>query len=88
MTDYYVGPVTAELKQWRVTDWMGQMVVLGYIVGDTKKRFVDGAYIHTSAIKKIEKKTDSSIVITRNSVYRLWNCDKDNSNGEDSGSLS
>lgn len=74
--DHCIGPVTADLKNWRFTAWMGHRIVLGRIYGDTKGRWEDNTPIHTSSVKKVEKRDNCSIVITRNSVYRLWDCDE------------
>lgn len=42
-------------------------VIWGYIYGDSKGRFVDDTFIHTSRIVNIK----DDILETRNSVYKL-----------------
>jgi hypothetical protein len=41
--------------------------ICGFIYNDTKGRFVDGTWIITSTVKKVE----DDIAYTRNSIYQL-----------------
>lgn len=60
------------LENW-VVDPFGRNVIWGEIFGDTKKRFEDGAWIHTSSIDPdfINKAKEGDIVVTLNSSYLL-----------------
>lgn len=80
--------ITAELKNWSKDQISRNYhVFCGHVYGDIKERFEDGTYIRTSYVKSTEERDDCFIVTTKNSVYRLWKCDKDNSD-ENLGSLS
>ena len=57
--------VTATLEDWHYDPH--HEVIWGCIYGDTKHRFPDGAYIHTSHIQR----QDGEIIYTLNSVYKL-----------------
>lgn len=59
------------IEQWhREQTSRKEFIIYGYVYGDTKGRFPDGTYIHTSGIKN-RKLTKGDIVKTRNSVYKL-----------------
>jgi len=61
--------ITAELRNWRRSH-MGTFTILwGNVFGDTKGRFYDGTWIHTSIVRTIENKSDRLIVYTENSIY-------------------
>ena len=47
----------------------GNVVVIGIIYNDTKKRFEDGTKINTSKVLKAD--FEKGIIKTRNSVYSL-----------------
>ena len=57
------------LEEWILSEGM----IFGRVYNDTKKRFKDGEYIHTSTV--LESSTpdleEGSIIETRNSVYLL-----------------
>lgn len=66
--------VTADLSNWWKDPFYN--VYNGLIYNDTKGRWKDGTAIHTSDIVNTDEYNDCFIVTTRNSVYRLYKCDK------------
>lgn len=46
-------------------------VVWGLIYGDSKGRFADGSFIHTSSLKPTGKLEEGATITTRNSSYLL-----------------
>ena len=71
MSDTKEQPITGRLENWSVRDWgEGRIIVWGNINGDTKGRFSDATYIHTSDFPAIPLK-DGDVITTRNSVYLL-----------------
>jgi len=62
--------VTGRLEGWVWDD--RHLVIWGFIFGDTRKRFSDGTWIHTSLIeKKFKDATEGDVVETLNSKYLL-----------------
>ena len=61
--------VTGELRWWFIDEQYRTLVIAGHIYGDTKKRFADGNYIHTSDVLSGDKET--RIIVTKNSSYTL-----------------
>lgn len=60
------------LENWSVENVTEEeFMIWGYVYGDTKGRFYDGQYIHTSGIKYGEALDKGSVVNTRNSTYTL-----------------
>ena len=59
--------ITGKLERWRIQRYPQGVIYWGFIYGDTKGRFRDGAYIHTSLVEKREEQT----IYTLNSVYEL-----------------
>lgn len=60
-------PITAELHDWVKDERRSGLIIWGHIYNDTRGRFPDGHWIHTSAIARIE----GDRAITLNSIYRL-----------------
>lgn len=61
--------VTAELRNW----YLGLYgVYWGNIYGDIKGRWPDGRRIHTSSVRSVEDCGNHFLVITLNSVYKLY----------------
>lgn len=63
--------ITGILEGWRIDSVF--TIVWGFIYGDTKKRFRDGTWIHTSDVKGIRSMNlkEGDIIETRNSFYKL-----------------
>lgn len=59
--------VTAELRNWTKVSYGDKAVIAGDIYGDTRGRFLDGTFVTTSSVDRIE----DGVAFTRNSVYRL-----------------
>lgn len=59
--------VTASLDGWHFVNG----ALYGFVIGDKKGRFVDGAFIHTSSLADGAVLEEGSVVRTRNSTYRL-----------------
>jgi len=60
--------VTAELHNVKFVNLSADAkIAWGNVIGDSKRRFVDGTRIHTSLILKIE----GDLIHTLNSVYRI-----------------
>lgn len=58
------------LKNWTVVTWWdGSVVIRGEIYNDTKGRFKDGTYIHTSRVLFID--FENRVARTLNSIYHL-----------------
>lgn len=58
------------LKCWSIYRLgSGKVIVEGRIYNDSKNRFEDGKFIHTSAIKSVN--FEDGTVVTQNSVYNL-----------------
>ena len=58
------------IENWKHTEfWNGAMVVIGNVYNDPNERWVEGYYIHTSEVIKIDY--DNMEVETLNSVYSL-----------------
>lgn len=68
--------ITAELKSWTRGSGLYKNVFWGYVYGDVKKRFRDGAVIHTSSVVNVDEYDDCFIVTTLNSVYKMAKCDR------------
>lgn len=63
--------VTGRLEAWH-TDNVFPTIIWGYIYGDSKRRFTDGARIHTShVITSVEQWKDGAFITTLNSTYLL-----------------
>lgn len=57
--------ITGKLEQWSKDPMFN--IYWGYVYGDTKGRFRDGTWIHTSSVVKVE----DGFVHTLNSLYEL-----------------
>lgn len=75
---YYSGQITADLKDWVFHRNRYGGYYWGDVYNDVKERWPDGRRIHTSQVVKTEERNDCIIVITLNSVYRLWREDAKN----------
>lgn len=62
--------ITGTLHEWAVQSNGTHQIVWGYIFRDTKDRFQNGTYIHTSYMDAKELK-EGDIVETLNSTYKL-----------------
>lgn len=67
--------VTGTLNSW-LKEQVGDITIIwGYIYGDTKGRFYDGQYIHTSFLKmpaeEVDNLKEGDILLTNNSTYKL-----------------
>ena len=60
-------PVTAELRNWVRDQRSAGLIIWGHIYNDTRGRFPDGRWVHTSAVARIE----GDRAITLNSIYKL-----------------
>lgn len=58
---------TGELRNCEVVNYNGHIIVWGHCYNDSKQRFEDGRWIHTSYIKS----TEEGVVKTRNSTYKV-----------------
>lgn len=63
--------VTGILKNWSRAGTDDLHIYWGNLYGDTKGRWADGTYIHTSKVTHTEEMEDHFIVHTLNSVYLL-----------------
>lgn len=69
--------VTATLENWtpQVYENRDEYVIWGHIEGDSRERWPDGTYIHTSGIHTKNHNPDSlkegDVIHTRNSTYKL-----------------
>lgn len=61
--------ITNLLKDWTITKCYNEVVFIGKIYNDIKKRFSDGTEIRTSQVLKAD--FVNGIIETRNSVYHL-----------------
>ena len=61
--------ITNLLKDWTITKRYGEVVFIGKIYNDIKRRFDDGDEIITSRVLKVD--FVNGVVETRNSVYHL-----------------
>jgi hypothetical protein len=67
--------VTAELRGWSLVGRWPELVIVGQVYNDSKKRFVDGRIIRTSVIQCLhtpEGEPDQWFAVTLNSVYKLF----------------
>lgn len=68
--------IISDLKNWSKHLQGDEVYFWGSIHNDSKRRWRNGTRIHTSYVKSIVETDECFIVSTRNSVYRLWKCDK------------
>lgn len=61
--------VNGVLRDWYLAPCMSGHLANGNIYGDTKGRFPDGMFIHTSLI--LSGPDENGVIVTRNSSYRL-----------------
>lgn len=59
--------ITGRLENWTIQKYPQGVIYWGNIYGDTKDRFYDGQYIHTSLVTS----RDGQIIHTLNSTYEL-----------------
>lgn len=59
--------LTGRLENVRAQNLGMGCILWGNIYGDSYERFFDGAYIHTSGVKRL----DGNIVYTHNSIYEI-----------------
>lgn len=57
------------LIDWTIEKRYGSYVLYGTIYNDTKNRFADGTYIHTSSLTEID--FVNKVAKTKNSTYNL-----------------
>ena len=58
------------IKNWNIENaYDGSIMIVGNIYNDTKGRFVDGTYIHTSRVMNVDFLR--GVAITKNSFYNL-----------------
>lgn len=64
-------PITATLKSVQFNN--EHQIYWGYIYGDTKNRFPDGTWVHTSMVLRVDRDEDGIPLFceTLNSRYKL-----------------
>ena len=63
--------ITGRLENWVLAPWGEDSVVWGNLYDDSKERFSDGTFIHTSSVESIVLIENVKYVQTRYSRYAL-----------------